>query len=486
MARKIARPVVEPVETDPPDETFDETETEIAAPMPRLTAKMPSTPSVPAPPMARVNVSMELPPERFARLAQQDEPGTTDEETIDQELADLLQSPNNVLHSDKPPETDRRAQYVEEAKKENELRAHIYRIPDRIPAYAIPDKLPKTKVGWLHYGAIPFDPDSYEDEIQRGFPPGNYWLDIRKSGQFVTKEVVSVAANPLQSPDGVTAAPSPAPAALAPMPLALDAPALSADKQLKSVFDLAERLLKLQPQHTAAPPPTLREQLAELRELQKLFQPQQATPAQNPLEDLVKVVQSEAFKQIKEMMRSPEAGPKTTWMDVIRDMLPYFGPAIAPLVAVASQAAAKQVARAYAANAPQPGPVQGTQHKAANTAPQPTPPEHQPPRAVAPAPPPPLTGTDEEWEEEELNPIQQLVQDLSEQRPVAESAELIRASVQRMPLLKGQVKKLIESENAKVWEMLSLIGVPEEVLADISWKDDWLNELRKELQKSPL
>ena len=87
-------------------------------------------------------------------------------------------------------------------------------------------------------------------------------------------------------------------------------------------------------------------------------------PAQNPLDDLVKVVQSEAFKQIKEMMRSPDNAPKTNLLDLARDLVPYFAPVSAPLIGVVSQAAAKQVARAYAAQ-------QGTQHKAANPAHQP-------------------------------------------------------------------------------------------------------------------
>jgi hypothetical protein len=480
MARKRPPAVVSEPDNEPKQSALDEELAELEEPgepevdeyiepLPRQTAKPPTPPSGQ---MAEVSLRAKMPIENFARLAAASEPEP-------QRPAYYPTHGEPDALPEEVAEPDSRARYIEEARKENELRAHIYRIPDRIAPYAIPDRLPKSRVGWVHYGAIPFNPDTYESEIQAGFPPGNYWLDIRRSGQFVTKEIVSVAANPLLA-DKPAPATAQTPAPVAVPPVSFETPTPSADKLFKSHLDFAERLMRLQPQTTAPAPPTLREQLQELRELQKLFAPPQPPAQRNPLEDLVEIVKSEAFKQVKTMLRSPDAAPQTTWADIVKELVPYVAPALTPLLTVVSQAAARQVARAAAQQAAVP------QQPATTAAPsQQIAPATEPPPAPAHATAhitPPQTETEEEGEEE-LNPIQQLVQDLADQRNPTESAAEIAAILDKNMIAKAQVKKLLSADNSAIWSALPLAGVPDEVLAGIPWRDEWLNQLRAELQK---
>ena len=247
-------------------------------------------------PMARLNINTSIPVENLARLAAPAEPAPAP-------------APAPTTTPAPPvPEPDAAQRYLEDVKRENKLRAYIYRMPDRLPLLGLPERLPKDRRGWVHYGALPFNPDEFESEIQATFPPGNYWIDIREGGQFRAKEIISVAANPLQLTDQPHATPTPTPQTPVGqmMPAFYPAPEANApnpEKQVKALLDVAKQLISLQP---AAPPvPTLAERLEELKLLQKMLTPPPSPAAANPLEELVAVVRSEAFKEVKKIIAQP-------------------------------------------------------------------------------------------------------------------------------------------------------------------------------------
>ncbi len=94
------------------------------------------------------------------------------------------------------------------------------------------------------------------------------------------------------------------------------------------------------------------------------------------------------------------------------------------------------------------------------------------------------TPESEEEDMEPLNPIQQLVQDLAENRPVAESVEDITSAAAGNPLITAQIRMMMKISNDRVWESLAMLGVPAEVLAGIEWRETWLNQLRTELERA--
>lgn len=433
-----------------------------------------TVPALPQGPMARLNINTSIPVENLARLASPAPESAP------------APAPAPVATATPAPEPNAADRYLEDVKRENKLRAYIYRMPDRLPLFGLPERLPKDRRGWVHYGSLPFNPDEFESEIQATFPPGNYWVDIREGGQFRSKEIVSVAANPLQQADQPNPAPPQAQGQPQVMPAFYPAPPElptgNPEKQVKALLEVAKQLLSLQP---AAPPvPTLAERLEELKLLQKMLTPPPPPPPANPLEELVKVVESEAFGRVKKLLRNPDNAPAESsgWQSLLKEALPYLLPALAPLTQALAVNAARNLQaqqRAAAPVTPQP-PAPAAQS-------QPQPPQPLPaPNPAPPAPAPAATVETETESEGEtmqtLTPLQQLVADLAYNRAPSEVANDITQAISGDLLATMQLKMMVKMTNAEIWELITKEGVPQAALEQIAWRDEWLDSLRESLK----
>ena len=81
-----------------------------------------------------------------------------------------------------------------------------------------------------------------------------------------------------------------------------------------------------------------------------------------------------------------------------------------------------------------------------------------------------------------LTPLQQLVVDLAHNRAPSEVAEDITQAIGNDMLAKMQIKMLMKMSNAEIFEMVRNEGIPQDVLEQIAWREEWLDQLRESLK----
>lgn len=469
----------EDIEQDDEIEEIDEPEEE---PRPRRRSARSRSRRRPQRHTVNLKADFSMPIERLARLAEEDyadEDETPDPYPSGSAATDLAALPFEHADGMDGISTD---EYLRQVKERNRVKALIYRVPklfaDRNPLIS---KKPASTPGWAFQGEVPFDPQTLDSDLLTLFSDGHYFIEIRDRGRFKAGFLRTIG-NP-QNAD-------PLPPAAAPIVVHEPAPSANplADTKaqvmmMNSVVAAATRLLeaKASAEPPAPRPPSLKERIDEMVALQRLLQPPQAAaavPAHDPLERLANALESEAVKKVLNHVKSENpiatAEPPTGFWDFATQAAEVLAPGLNPLLGALGSWISGQIASQAPPQAPTNRP----------TAP-PRPAGAIPPaRAAAPQPPPPQP------EENAVN-LEFLIEDLFAQTAVEETAAKIRTLASK-PFVGRFVKQYLAAPNEQIWgDLLDLCETEgertqlQQSLAAATWKEDWINALKAQLNGGP-
>ncbi|HMV47035.1 MAG TPA: hypothetical protein PLD20_05845 [Blastocatellia bacterium] len=439
----------------------------------------------------KVKADFTMPVERFARLAEEefddDEEETEEVEEIDSRDYRHLLYGNGVAPMSIQPgvvaETHSESvrEHLRQVSEEATFTARIWRVPS---GFAIRHPLirrkPKSAPGWAYQSDLPYDPETIEGDVLQAYGDGHYFIEVRENGRFQTGMLITVGdpasvevqMTPTTTPQGTVYEATPAPP---------PDPVKEAQAQAKIIDTMTNaytRLLEVQShQQPVQPPepPSLKERLEELRLMQQMFAPQQpAASHADPMEKLAAALESESIKRILSTIKSDNpvapVEPQTSIWDFLSGAMETLAPGLNPLLAGAGR---------YLAGLAQASPAQS---------PAPTNPS-RPTQIPAPVESP-AVGSEEITEEDNgVISIQFLLQDLINQVPAEQTAQKVRQIANSYPLIKPLLKQYLAKDNAVLWEEFIARAQSDgeaatlrEGLAECTWKDDWLNALKKHLQ----
>ncbi len=439
----------------------------------------------------KVKADFTMPVERFARLAEEEV--DDDEEEIEEieeadsrnyrhllygnGLASVPVQPRVVTedHSESVRE------HLRQVSEANAFKARIWRVPDTFAKRnPLIQRKPANAIGWSYQGEFAYDPDTLDDDLLSVFTDGHYFVEVREHGKFV-QGMLRTVGDPSSAETVVTPAAQPTvihESAPAPDPLK-DAKANV--YVMNSVVEAATKLLEAQAhQQPPAPskPPSLKERLEELRLMQQMFAPPQPALSQtDPLEKLASALESESMKRILSTIKSDNpvapVEPQSSFWDFAAGAMETLAPGLNPLLAGLGRYLAG-LAQASPAQSPAPtNPARPTQIPAP---------------VEAPVVESEASSTTETEEDNGVN-IQFLIQDLINQVPAEQTAQKVRQMSAGKPFIKPFLKQYLAKENAALWEeLISLCesdgeaATLREGLAECTWKDDWLDALKKHLQ----
>lgn len=433
----------------------------------------------------KVKADFTMPVERFARLAEEefddDEEATEEVEEADPRdyrnmlhgngLASMPVQPGVVAetHSESVRE------HLRQVSEANAFKARIWRVPDTFAKRnPLIQRKPANAIGWAYQGECAYDPETLDDDLLSVFSDGHYFVEVREQGKFV-QGMLKTVGDP-SSPEA--AMPPTAQSAVIHEPMASAPDPMKEAKAnivaMNAVVDAATRLAEVAA-HQQPPPtqktPSLKERLEEFEMLKRIFSPPQTPQQADPFEKFLGMVQSEAFQKVLSTIKSDNpvapVEPQSGFWDFAAGALESLAPGLNPLLAGAGR---------YLASL---GQVPLSQSPAPATSAQPS-------QISAPVDAPPVV----EAEEEETGvSIQFLVQDLIAQVPAELTAQKVKQMAANNPFVKPFLKQYLAKDNAALWEdLIALCESEEEAttlrngLAECTWKDDWLNTLKQQLQ----
>ncbi|HEX9005412.1 MAG TPA: hypothetical protein VGB07_36230 [Blastocatellia bacterium] len=447
----------------------------------------------PEPNQVKVNASFSMPVEQLAQLAQspEEEEDEDNEEEIEEaeeayprDNRHLLYGPGLAsvpfqprLAADDHSESVR--EHLRQVSEANAFKAKIWRVPEGFARRnPLIQRKPSNPIGWSYQGEFSYDPETLDDDLLSMFSDGHYFVEIREHGRFV-QGLLKTVGDPSSSE---TVMPPTVQAAVhehaPPDPLKeAKANAFAMNAVVDAATRLAEVAAHQQPaQHPK--PQTLKERLEELKLMQQMFAPPQPQAQQqhDPLEKLASALEGETLKRILSSIKSENpvapVEPSTTIWDWAMEIVPHVAPGLNALMAGAGVWLRSLGQQPVAIN-----------QQPAQTAPQ------KPSQLPQPAPPQPEPPIEEPATEGEGVDIQFLMQDLINNVPPAETAEKVKALARSKPFLRPFLKQYLAKENRILWEELAQLCETEaeanelrEGLDACTWKDDWLNALKKHLQ----
>jgi hypothetical protein len=431
----------------------------------------------PEPNQVKVNANFSLPIEQFAQLAndqfeEDDEEEIEEvEETDSRDRRHLLYGPGlaSLPFQPRVAAEDHSESVREHLRQVNEASAFKARIWSVPAAFAqrnpMIQRKPKVAPGWAMRGEIQYDPDSLESDLLALFADGYYFVEIRERGQFHSGQMVTVgdpSSPEVTMPQTVQRTIVHEPAA-APDPLK-DAKANAF--VMNSVIEAATKLLEAQAHQQPAQQkqPSLKDRLEELKMMQQMFAPaqpqqQQRDPLERPAEQL------------------------SSFWDFAAQAAEYLAPGLNPLLAGVGQ---WLLASLQPTPPPQqPPPMQRPVSNKPPQLPQRTPVTTAPATVVEQ---PSDAGEEPATEDDGVN-IQFLVSDLLANEAPQVTADKVKAMLRSKPFIRPFLNEYLSKPNAELFGLL--IGLCEgeqeavtmrEGLQACTWKEDWLNSLKRHLR----
>ena len=355
-------------------------------------------------------------------------------------------------------ELDVTERFMQQLSQEESVRAHVYRIPERIlNGGQIPDRLPpkNAKHAWPRVYDFPFNYETYEDEVFQNCEDGTYWLDIRKRGQISGLRLIVCIE---KRPGDVTA---PVPPVLTQQATAPAADPLAA---IEPTLILLERLETLRSK--PAPPQTQDDSLAQLDRLLSLKEKLQPEPS--PESEFSKTLQQVAMNQMLEAVKT-SAQPVT-------EAAPWWTSLLAPLIEKALPIGLKVLDNLTAPQTPpapaQPKPVTYAQKQ--NPAPV-----HQ---TALPASD--LDGTPDDASVTErttmLNPmkmLEALANGIRLKEEIEQHAQKVYDALS-VPIVGRMIGGLVETPASELLEQIREALPGYRQIADLPHAEEWLNSVQ--------